>query len=75
MIQGETRLFEFICQAVAQGLVDVSLKYGIPVIFGVLTTDNFSQAKARAGGNHGNKGVEAALTALQMSDLFRKQKK
>ena len=75
VIQGETRHFEFICQAVAQGLMDVSLKYTLPVIFGVLTTDTYSQAKERAGGKHGNKGVEAAITALQMTDLFRRQKK
>lgn len=69
VIQGETRHFDFICQAVANGISDVSLKYNIPVIFGILTTNNLSQAKARAGGKHGNKGVEAAATALAMIEL------
>lgn len=66
VIQGETRHFEFICQSVAQGIKDVSLKYNKPVIFGVLTTDNRQQALDRAGGKHGNKGDEAAATAIKM---------
>ena len=66
VIQGETRHFEFICQAVAQGLKDVALKYNKPVVFGVLTTDNQKQALDRAGGKHGNKGDEAAATAAKM---------
>lgn len=66
VIQGETKHFDFICQAVAHGLTDVSLKYNKPVIFGVLTTDNQQQALDRAGGKHGNKGDEAAATALKM---------
>ena len=65
VIQGETRHFEFICQSVAQGLKDVSLKYDKPVIFGVLTTDTTQQALDRAGGKHGNKGDEAAMTAIK----------
>jgi len=69
VIQGETRHFEFICQAVSQGLMNLGLDSGIPVIFGVLTTDNFSQARERAGGAHGNKGDEAAVTAIKMVDL------
>jgi len=69
VIQGETRHFEFICQSVAQGLKDVALKYDKPVIFGVLTTDTYQQAVDRAGGKHGNKGEEAAITALKMIDL------
>lgn len=69
VIQGETRHFEFICQAVSQGLNQVSLKHGKPVIFGVLTTDNQAQARDRAGGRHGNKGEEAAATAIQMASL------
>lgn len=67
VIQGETRHFEFICQSVAQGIKDVSLKYNKPVVFGVLTTDNLQQAKARAGGKYGNKGIEAAVTAIKMA--------
>ena len=67
VIQGETRHFEFICQAVANGIMDVNLH--IPVIFGVLTTDNQEQALARSGGKHGNKGIEAAAAALKMIAL------
>ncbi len=66
VIQGETRHFDFICDAVASGLTNVGLKYNKPVIFGVLTTDNMKQAMDRAGGKHGNKGDEAAATALKM---------
>lgn len=66
IIQGETRHFDFIAQAVAQGITDVSLKYNKPVIFGVLTPDTREQALDRAGGKHGNKGDEAAATALKM---------
>lgn len=66
VIQGETPHFEYICQAVAQGLMDVNLKYGKPVAFGVLTTLNKKQATDRAGGRLGNKGEEAALTVLKM---------
>jgi len=66
IIQGETRHFEFICNAVAHGLTEVSLKYDKPVIFGVLTTDTYQQALDRAGGKHGNKGDEAAITAVKM---------
>ncbi len=66
VIQGETRHFDFICQAVAIGLTEVNLKFNKPVVFGVLTTDNLEQAKDRAGGKHGNKGIEAAATAIKM---------
>ena len=69
VIQGETRHFDFICDAVANGIVNVSLKYNLPVIFGVLTPNNMQQAKARAGGKHGNKGVEAAVTAIKMAAM------
>lgn len=69
VIQGETRHFDFICDAAANGIMNVGLKYNKPVIFGVLTTDNQQQALDRAGGKHGNKGVEAAVTALQMLAL------
>jgi len=67
VIQGETRHFEFVCQAVAQGVKDVSLQTGVPVIFCVLTDDTLEQAKARSGGKHGNKGVEAAVAAVKMA--------
>jgi 6,7-dimethyl-8-ribityllumazine synthase len=66
IIQGETRHFEFIAQAVAKGIMDVNLKFGKPIIFGVLTTDTLQQALERAGGKYGNKGDEAAITAIKM---------
>jgi 6,7-dimethyl-8-ribityllumazine synthase len=71
VIQGETKHFDFICDAVAQGITAVGLKYNKPVIFGVLTTNDLQQAKERAGGKHGNKGDEAAVTALKMVALKR----
>ncbi|MBR1792238.1 MAG: 6,7-dimethyl-8-ribityllumazine synthase [Bacteroidales bacterium] len=69
VIQGETRHFDFICEAVANGLTNVSLKHEKPVIFGLLTTNNIQQAYDRAGGKHGNKGIEAAVTAVKMCAL------
>lgn len=69
VIQGETRHFDFICNAVANGLSNVAIKYSKPVIFGVLTTDNQQQAIDRSGGKHGNKGDEAAVTAIKMANL------
>lgn len=66
VIQGETKHFDFICQASAIGITEVSLKYNKPVIFGVLTTNDQKQALDRAGGKHGNKGDEAAATAIKM---------
>ena len=71
VVQGETKHFDFINQAVAQGIKDVSLKYNLPVIFGVLTPDTNQQALDRAGGRLGNKGEEAAVAALEMIDLKR----
>lgn len=69
VIQGETRHFDFICDAVAHGIANVGLKHTKPVIFGVLTTNNQQQALDRAGGKHGNKGDEAAITAIKMAQL------
>jgi 6,7-dimethyl-8-ribityllumazine synthase len=69
VIQGETRHFDFICNGVTQGATQLNLNYGIPVIFGVLTTDNEQQALDRAGGKLGNKGDEAAVTAIKMVAL------
>ncbi|HLT81946.1 MAG TPA: 6,7-dimethyl-8-ribityllumazine synthase [Cyclobacteriaceae bacterium] len=66
VIQGETPHFDYICQAVAYGITQANLITGKPVIFGVLTTHNIQQAEDRAGGKHGNKGEEAALSAIQM---------
>ncbi len=69
VIQGETRHFDFICEAAANGIMRVSLDYSIPVVFGVLTTENLQQALDRSGGKPGNKGVEAAATALKLLAL------
>ena len=69
VIQGETKHFDFICDAVAHGITNVSLKYDKPVIFGVLTPNSQKQALDRAGGKHGNKGDEAAITAIKMLNL------
>jgi len=66
VIQGETPHFDYICQAVANGITNVAIKYEKPIIFGVLTTLNIQQALDRAGGKHGNKGDEAAATAIKM---------
>ncbi|MCD6200210.1 MAG: 6,7-dimethyl-8-ribityllumazine synthase [Bacteroidales bacterium] len=71
VIQGETPHFTYICQGVTQGITQLNIKYNIPFIFGVLTTSNMQQALDRAGGKHGNKGVEAAVTVLKMIDLKR----
>ena len=69
VIQGETRHFDYICEGVTQGIKDLNLKYNLPVIFGLLTTLNQQQALDRAGGKHGNKGDEAAVTAIKMIAL------
>lgn len=69
VIQGETRHFDYICDGVTKGTVDLNLKYNKPFIFGVLTTDDEQQALDRAGGKHGNKGDEAAITAIKMVHL------
>lgn len=72
VIQGETPHFDFICDAVANGIANVAIKYNKPVIFGVLTTTTLEQATARSGGIHGNKGEEAAITAIQMANIAAK---
>ena len=69
VIQGETPHFDYICQAVAYGITEVNIKTGKPVIFGVLTTLNKKQALERAGGKYGNKGEEAAVTAVKMLEI------
>lgn len=67
VIRGETSHFDYICQGVTQGITALNLNQPIPFIFGVLTTENRQQALDRAGGKHGNKGDEAAVTALKMA--------
>jgi len=69
IIQGETRHFEFISNAIAQGIKDLNINGKAPVVFCVLTDETIEQSKARSGGNKGNKGVEAAVTALRMTSL------
>lgn len=74
IIKGETPHFDFISDAVANGIVYLNTKFNKPVVFGVLTTNNMKQAKERAGGKHGNKGDEAAITAIKMLDLMKQVK-
>lgn len=69
VIQGETRHFNYICEGVTRGTMELNLKYNKPFVFGVLTTNNLQQALDRAGGKHGNKGDEAAVTAIKMVHL------
>lgn len=71
VIQGETRHFDFVCQSVTHGITELNMTYNLPFIYGVLTTDNIQQAQERAGGIHGNKGDEAAITAIKMAHLQR----
>lgn len=71
VIQGETRHFDYVCQGVTIGITQLQLSWSMPVTFGVLTTDNQQQAIDRAGGKHGNKGDEAAATAIKMVALQR----
>lgn len=66
VIRGETAHFDFVCQAAAQGIMEVNLKTGKPVAFGVLTDDSEQQALDRSGGRHGNKGTEAAVVVMKM---------
>lgn len=75
VIQGETPHFTYICEGVTQGITQLNLDYNIPFIFGVLTTRNLQQALDRAGGIHGNKGDEAAVTAIRMAALQRLMEK
>jgi 6,7-dimethyl-8-ribityllumazine synthase len=75
VIQGETPHFTFICQGVTQGITQLNLEYNIPFIFGVLTTNDLQQALDRSGGKYGNKGDEAAITAIKMAALQREKEK
>jgi 6,7-dimethyl-8-ribityllumazine synthase len=70
VIRGETPHFDYIAAEASRGLAQASADYDVPVGFGLLTTDTADQAEARAGGDHGNKGWDAALAALEMADLF-----
>lgn len=75
VIKGETKHDEYINNAVATGLANLGMALGKPIIYGVLTPNNEEQAKDRAGGKHGNKGVEAAVTALRMAALKKELSK
>ncbi len=69
VIQGETRHFDYVCNSITEGITALNLKYDIPVIFGVLTTNNQQQAIDRAGGKYGNKGIECAIAAIKMAKI------
>jgi 6,7-dimethyl-8-ribityllumazine synthase len=71
VIRGGTPHFEYVCRAVTDGVREIMRDTGVPIGFGVLTTDDDAQALARAGGEHGNKGAEAALAAIEMAHLVR----
>ena len=72
VIRGDTPHFDYVCAEAARGIQAASVESDIPVVFGVLTCDDRAQADARAGGEHGNKGAEAALAALEMVSLRRR---
>jgi len=69
VIQGETKHFDFVCEAVSQGIKDLNLQFNIPTIFCVLTDNTIQQSKERSGGKLGNKGVECAIAAIKMATL------
>jgi 6,7-dimethyl-8-ribityllumazine synthase len=69
VVKGDTPHFDYVCSSVTNGITELNLMYDIPFIFGLLTTDNMQQAEDRAGGKHGNKGDEAAITAIKMIDF------
>ncbi|MCB9055587.1 MAG: 6,7-dimethyl-8-ribityllumazine synthase [Chitinophagales bacterium] len=75
VIKGDTPHFDYVCNTVTNGVLQLNLELKVPVIFGVLTVNNEEQAKERTGGKHGHKGVEAAITALKMIQLNRSLKK
>ncbi len=75
VIRGDTPHFDYVAGQAASGLMTVQLESGIPIAFGVLTTDTAEQAIDRAGGKSGNKGYDAAITAIEMADLLRRLRK
>ena len=72
VIRGETAHFDHVCRGATDGILRAGLDTGVPVVFGVLTTDTLEQAMDRAGGRHGNKGADAAATALEMVSLLER---
>ena len=73
IIQGQTKHFDFVCQGVTQGIKDLNVLYNTPVIFCVLTDETLQQSIDRSGGKYGNKGIEAAVTAVKMAALSKTQ--
>jgi 6,7-dimethyl-8-ribityllumazine synthase len=71
VVKGETPHFEYVCQSVTHGITELNLRYKTPVIYSILTDHNIEQSRARSGGKHGNKGIEAAVAALKMAGLHR----
>ena len=71
VIRGDTTHYDYVCNEVSKGVAHVSLNTGIPVLFGVITTENIEQAIARAGSKAGNKGYDCALSAIEMVNLFK----
>ena len=71
VIRGDTPHFDYVCAEASRGVIQAALDTGVPVAFGLLTTENEQQALDRAGGSHGNKGAEAADAALDMAGLMR----
>jgi 6,7-dimethyl-8-ribityllumazine synthase len=69
VLRGDTPHFDYVCKAITDGIVQLNLSLPVPTIFGVLTVDNDQQAQDRVGGVHGNKGEEAAISALKMLAL------
>ena len=70
VVRGDTRHFEHVADGCSEGLMDVAMEFGLPVANGVLAVDRVEDAEARAGGSHGNKGEEAAMVVIEMSDLL-----
>tara|TARA_B100000575_G_scaffold285800_1_gene281608 strand:- start:1145 stop:1636 length:492 start_codon:yes stop_codon:yes gene_type:complete len=75
IIQGETKHFDFICNAISNGIKDLNVRNKVPVIFCVLTDYNLKQAQDRSGGKYGNKGIEAAIAAIKMSKIRKEENK
>ena len=75
VVRGDTPHFDYVCEGVTEGITRLNTIQDIPVIFGLLTTENMQQAEDRAGGIHGNKGDESAITAIKMIDFICKLKK
>ena len=71
VIRGDTTHYDYVCNEVSKGVASVGLNTGVPVLFGVITTENIEQAISRAGSKAGNKGYDCALSAIEMVNLFR----